>query len=151
MAYWVLIAVFMCVYSTVAYAQIDWHDFVVVETVDFQQNETGMWKLSFDLRQGLCVGWLSTSKRQAGPGTILNEPSHVRVTRSKVKSWVLESVERTRQGQAPFLMSQVMSGSRDGSEGGGPWKDQAGCRCLMTILNELGHITVTRLKAKVGV
>nr|KAG5685971.1 hypothetical protein BaRGS_017410 [Batillaria attramentaria] len=25
----------------VAYAQIDWHDFVVVETVDFQQNETG--------------------------------------------------------------------------------------------------------------
>ena len=25
----------------VAYAQIDWHDFVVVETVDFQQNEPG--------------------------------------------------------------------------------------------------------------
>ncbi|KAL8624520.1 hypothetical protein ACOMHN_053063 [Nucella lapillus] len=25
----------------VAYSQIDWHDFVVVETVDFQQNETG--------------------------------------------------------------------------------------------------------------
>lgn len=25
----------------VAYAQIDWHDFVVVETVDFQPNETG--------------------------------------------------------------------------------------------------------------
>ena len=25
----------------VAYAQIDWHDFVVVETVDFQQNEVG--------------------------------------------------------------------------------------------------------------
>lgn len=26
----------------VAYAQIDWHDFVVVETVDFQPNEHGM-------------------------------------------------------------------------------------------------------------
>lgn len=25
----------------VAYAQVDWHDFVVVETVDFQQNESG--------------------------------------------------------------------------------------------------------------
>ena len=25
----------------VAYAQIDWHDFVVVETVDFQPNESG--------------------------------------------------------------------------------------------------------------
>ena len=25
----------------VAYAQIDWHDFVVVETVDFQVNEVG--------------------------------------------------------------------------------------------------------------
>ena len=25
----------------VAYAQIDWHDFVVVETVDFQPNEQG--------------------------------------------------------------------------------------------------------------
>lgn len=25
----------------VAYAQIDWHDFVVVETVDYQQNEAG--------------------------------------------------------------------------------------------------------------
>jgi len=28
----------------VAYAQIDWHDFVVVETVDFQPNEQGRWK-----------------------------------------------------------------------------------------------------------
>ena len=27
--------------SAVAYAQIDWHDFVVVETVDFQLNEVG--------------------------------------------------------------------------------------------------------------
>lgn len=27
----------------VAYAQIDWHDFVVVETVDFQPNEQGKW------------------------------------------------------------------------------------------------------------
>ena len=25
-----------------AYAQIDWHDFVVVETVDYQPNESGM-------------------------------------------------------------------------------------------------------------
>jgi splicing factor 3A subunit 1 len=25
----------------VAYAQVDWHDFVVVETVDFQANEQG--------------------------------------------------------------------------------------------------------------
>ena len=25
----------------VSYAQIDWHDFVVVETVDFQPNEQG--------------------------------------------------------------------------------------------------------------
>lgn len=25
----------------VAYSQIDWHDFVVVETVDFQPNEQG--------------------------------------------------------------------------------------------------------------
>jgi hypothetical protein len=29
----------------VAYAQIDWHDFVVVETVDFQPNETGNFPL----------------------------------------------------------------------------------------------------------
>ena len=58
----------MCVYSTVAYAQIDWHDFVVVETVDFQQNETGMWKLSFDVRQGLRVGWPSTSKGPSRAG-----------------------------------------------------------------------------------
>lgn len=29
------------VYVAVAYAQIDWHDFVVVETVDFQPNESG--------------------------------------------------------------------------------------------------------------
>ena len=28
-------------YVTVAYAQIDWHDFVVVETVDFLHNESG--------------------------------------------------------------------------------------------------------------
>lgn len=28
-------------FFTVAYAQIDWHDFVVVETVDFQPNESG--------------------------------------------------------------------------------------------------------------
>lgn len=28
-------------YISVAYAQIDWHDFVVVETVDFQPNEQG--------------------------------------------------------------------------------------------------------------
>lgn len=25
----------------VSFAQIDWHDFVVVETVDFKENETG--------------------------------------------------------------------------------------------------------------
>lgn len=31
----------MTLISTVAYAQIDWHDFVVVETVDFQPNESG--------------------------------------------------------------------------------------------------------------
>ena len=32
----------ICVcYVSVAYAQIDWHDFVVVETVDFQPNEVG--------------------------------------------------------------------------------------------------------------
>ena len=30
----------LCV-SSVAYAQIDWHDFVVVETVDFQLHEMG--------------------------------------------------------------------------------------------------------------
>ncbi len=30
----------MC-FIAVAYAQIDWHDFVVVETVDFQPNEPG--------------------------------------------------------------------------------------------------------------
>lgn len=29
-------------FVTVAYAQIDWHDFVVVETVDYQPNEVGM-------------------------------------------------------------------------------------------------------------
>ncbi len=29
----------------VAYAQVDWHDFVVVETVDYQPNEIG--KLNF--------------------------------------------------------------------------------------------------------
>ena len=28
-------------FFTVAYAQIDWHDFVVVETVDFLASETG--------------------------------------------------------------------------------------------------------------
>lgn len=31
----------MTLILTVAYAQIDWHDFVVVETVDFQPNESG--------------------------------------------------------------------------------------------------------------
>jgi Pre-mRNA splicing factor PRP21 like protein len=32
----------MCfVIYPVAYAQIDWHDFVVVETVDYQPSETG--------------------------------------------------------------------------------------------------------------
>ena len=25
----------------IAYAQVDWHDFVVVETVDYQPNEIG--------------------------------------------------------------------------------------------------------------
>ena len=29
-----------------AYAQIDWHDFVVVETVDFQPNESGKYRYS---------------------------------------------------------------------------------------------------------
>lgn len=31
---------FWC-FVSVAYASIDWHDFVVVETVDFQPNEIG--------------------------------------------------------------------------------------------------------------
>lgn len=39
----------MTLISTVAYAQIDWHDFVVVETVDFQPNESGK-----------CCEWAST-------------------------------------------------------------------------------------------
>lgn len=30
-----------CRISLVAYAQIDWHDFVVVETVDYQPMEVG--------------------------------------------------------------------------------------------------------------
>lgn len=30
-----------CVQFSVAYAQIDWHDFVVVETVDYQPYEHG--------------------------------------------------------------------------------------------------------------
>ena len=30
------------IYISVAYTQIDWHDFVVVETVDFQPNEQGL-------------------------------------------------------------------------------------------------------------
>jgi len=30
-----------CVFYTVAFAQVDWHDFVVVETVDFKDSETG--------------------------------------------------------------------------------------------------------------
>jgi splicing factor 3A subunit 1 len=28
----------------VAYAQVDWHDFVVVETVDYQPNEIGLFR-----------------------------------------------------------------------------------------------------------
>ncbi len=28
-------------FVSVAYAQVDWHDFVVVEAVDFQPNEMG--------------------------------------------------------------------------------------------------------------
>ena len=28
-------------FHTVAFAQVDWHDFVVVETVDFKDSETG--------------------------------------------------------------------------------------------------------------
>ena len=28
-------------FYTVAFAQVDWHDFVVVETVDFKDSETG--------------------------------------------------------------------------------------------------------------
>ena len=35
-----------CLFSSVAYAQIDWHDFVVVETVDFQPNESGKFSSS---------------------------------------------------------------------------------------------------------
>ena len=31
--------------STVAFAQVDWHDFVVVETVDFKDSETGWYGL----------------------------------------------------------------------------------------------------------
>ena len=31
--------------STVAFAQVDWHDFVVVETVDFKDSETGWYFL----------------------------------------------------------------------------------------------------------
>ena len=30
----------------VAFAQVDWHDFVVVETVDFKDNESG-WHVYF--------------------------------------------------------------------------------------------------------
>ena len=30
-----------CVILTVEYSSIDWHDFVVVETINFRENETG--------------------------------------------------------------------------------------------------------------
>jgi len=31
----------------VAFAQIDWHDFVVVETVNFREDEMGMYNYSY--------------------------------------------------------------------------------------------------------
>lgn len=34
-------SIFYITYLSVAYAQIDWHDFVVVEAVDYQPYETG--------------------------------------------------------------------------------------------------------------
>lgn len=37
----------------VAYAQIDWHDFVVVETVDFQPNEQGNEVVHYNLYETL--------------------------------------------------------------------------------------------------
>lgn len=39
----------------VAYAQIDWHDFVVVETVDFQPNEQGKMTIIILFKHMLCV------------------------------------------------------------------------------------------------
>ena len=32
---------------SVSFAQIDWHDFVVVETVEFKENETGIFRLQY--------------------------------------------------------------------------------------------------------
>lgn len=35
--------------STVAFASVDWHDFVVVETVDFKDSETGKTIINHDI------------------------------------------------------------------------------------------------------
>jgi len=35
------LSILLYTFFPVAYTQIDWHDFVVVETVDFQPNEQG--------------------------------------------------------------------------------------------------------------
>ena len=32
---------YVCFFVAVEYAQIDWHDFVLVETIDFRESETG--------------------------------------------------------------------------------------------------------------
>lgn len=45
----------------VAYAQIDWHDFVVVETVDFQPNEQG----EEEEETKMCVGNSGERERES--------------------------------------------------------------------------------------
>jgi len=37
----------MFILFLVAFAQIDWHDFVVVETVNFREDEMGMYNYSY--------------------------------------------------------------------------------------------------------
>ena len=40
------VKILLCSHTiAVSFAQIDWHDFVVVETVEFKENETGQYSL----------------------------------------------------------------------------------------------------------
>ena len=69
----------------VAYAQIDWHDFVVVETVDFQPNEQGNFPRP-------------PPRRSWGPGSSFRSAARSlgRARRSRRRS---SPMRRTRKGE----------------------------------------------------
>lgn len=66
----------------VAYAQIDWHDFVVVETVDFQPNEQGNFPRP-------------PPRRSWGPGSLFRSATRS-LGRARRSRWRLSPMRRTR-------------------------------------------------------